>query len=242
MTSPNDFDRRLGAWLDDGPSHAPDRSIESALAHARAHPRRRDPLAVLRRDPMARGGLAGAMRPLPLVAVLGFILVAALGVATVGGFLGRPAVVPPPVTATPSPSSPSPTATPTGPAIPASSPAVVRVDLIDEIGGGAFVEITDQSGTMVDARSGQPSEAGDVISDIAVTNLPSDPNAVVLTWVGGPCDTRHVLTIGPDGRTMTMSADACQGDSLGVARVLVIRFDGPVPARDVTVTSQTSGG
>ena len=93
MTSPNDFDRRLGAWLDEGPGHAPERTIDAALAHARAHPRRRDPLAVLRRDPMSGNGFAGALRPLPLVAVLGLILVAALGVATVGGFFRQPAVV-----------------------------------------------------------------------------------------------------------------------------------------------------
>ncbi len=241
MTSSNDFDRRLGAWLDDGPGRAPDRAIESALAHARTNPRRRDPLAALRRDPMAGGGFTGSTRTLPLVAVLGLIIVAALGVATAGGFFRQPAVVSPPLTATPSPSAPSPAATPTGPALPASSPAVVRVDLMDEIGGAAFVEITDESGTMLDARSGQAAEAGEVIAGIGVANLPSDPNAVVLTWVGGPCDTRHVLTIGPDGRTMTMSADPCQGDSLGVTRVLVIRFDGPVPASDVTVTPQASG-
>ena len=177
MTSSNDFDRRLGAWLDEGPGHAPDRTIDAALAHARAHPRRRDTLAVLRRDPMSGNGFAGALRPLPLVAVLGLILVAAIGVATVGGFFGRPSVVPPPVTPTPSPTAPSPTATPTGPAVPASSPAVVRVDLIDDIGGGAFVEITDQSGTMVDARSGEQAEAAlEFTGDIGVTNLPGDPN------------------------------------------------------------------
>lgn len=241
MTSSNDFDRRLGAFLDDGPGHAPDRAIESALAHARAHPRRRDPLAALRRDPMAGGGLAGAMRPLPLVAVLGLILVAALGVATVGGFFRQPAVVPP-LPATPSPSAPSPTATPTAPAVPASSPAVIRVDLIDDIGGDAFVEITDESGTMLDARSGQAAEAAEFTGDIGATNLASDPNAVVLTWGGSPCDTRHVLTIAPDGRTMTVSRVACQGDALGIARVLVVRFDGPVPAADVIATLQTSGG
>ena len=242
MTSSNDFDRRLGAWLDEGPERAPDRTIDAAVAHAQAHPRRRDPLAVLRRDPMSGAGFAGTLRPLPLVAVLGLILVAAIGVATVGGFLRQPSVVPPPLTPTSSPTAQSPSATPSAPAVPASSPAVIRVDLVDEIGGAAFVEITDQSGTMVDARSGLVSEAGDVITDIAVTNLPSDPNAVVLTWVGGPCDTRHVLTIGPDGRTMTMSAEACQGDSLGVTRVLVIRFEGPVPASEVRTTLRTGGG
>jgi hypothetical protein len=244
MTSSNDFDRRLGAWLDEGPAHAPDRTVDAALAHARAHPRRRDPLAVLRRDPMSGGSVfAGALRPLPLVAVLGLILVAAIGVATVGGFFNRPSVVPPPVTPTASPITPSPAATPTGPAVPASSPAVVRVDLIDDIGGGAFVEITDQSGTMVDARSGQEAEAArEYTGDIGVTNLTGDPTAVVLTWGGSPCDTRHVLTIAPDGRTMTVSRAACQGDSLGMTRVLVVRFDGPVPASDVVATLQTSGG
>jgi hypothetical protein len=242
MTSSNDFDRRLDAWLDDGPRHAPERAIESALAHARAHPRRRDPLAAFRRDPMAGRGSAGAMRPLPLVAVLGLILIAAIGVATVGGSLGRPSVVTPPLTPTPSPSAPAPSATPTGPAIPASSPAVVRVDLIDDIGGAAFVEITDESGTMLDARSGQEAEAGEITGDIGVSNLATDPNAVVLIWVGSPCDTRHDLTIAPDGRTMTVSRAACQGDSLGIARVLVVRFDGPVPASEVVATLQTSGG
>ena len=242
MTSSNDFDHRLGAWLDEGPERAPDRTIEAALAHARAHPRRRDPLAILRRDPMSGAGFAGALRPLPLVAVLGLILVAAIGVATVGGFFSRPSVVPPPVTPTASPTAPLPSATPTGPAVPASSPAVVRVELIDDIGGGAFVEITDQSGTMVDARSGQQAEAGEIAGDIGVANLAGDPTAIVLTWVGSPCDTRHDLTIASDGRTMTISRPACQGDSLAIARVLVVRFDGPLPASEVVATLQTSGG
>ena len=243
MTSSNDFDRRLGAWLDEGPERAPDRTIDAAVAHAQAHPRRRDPLAVLRRDPMSGAGFAAGLRPLPLVAVLGLILVAAIGVATVGGFFSGPSVVPPPVTPTASPTAPLPSATPTGPAVPASSPAVVRVDLIDDIGGGAFVEITDQSGTMVDARSGQQAEAArESTGDIAVTNLAGDPTAVVLTWGGMPCDARHVLTIALGGRTMTLSKNACQGDTLGMTRVLVVRFDGPVPASEVVATLQTSGG
>jgi hypothetical protein len=164
-------------------------------------------------------------------------------VATVGGFFGRPSVVPPPLTPTASPTAPSPTATPTGPAVPASSPGVIRVDLIDDIGGGAFVEITDESGRMVDARSGQETEAArEFRGDIGVTNLPGDPAAVVLTWGGMPCDTRHELMIAADGRTMIVSRAACQGDTLGMTRVLVVRFDGPVPASEVVATLETSGG
>ena len=50
----HDLDRRLSDWIQDGPTGAPEHSIAAALGHARANPRRRDPLAVLRRDPMGR--------------------------------------------------------------------------------------------------------------------------------------------------------------------------------------------
>ena len=241
MTSSNDFDRRLGAWLDEGPSTPPTVDRVRPRSRSRASPPARSPRRppprpdgrwrVRRGDAAAPAGGRPGAHP-------------RRGARSRHGrrVLGQPSVVPPPLTATPSPSAPAPTATPTGPAVPASSPAVVRVDLIDDIGGGAFVEITDQSGTMVDARSGQQTEAGEIAGDIGVANLASDPTAVVLTWVGSPCDSRHVLTIAPDGRTVTVSRAACQGDSLAIARVLVVRFDGPVPASEVVATLETSGG
>ena len=74
-----------------------------------------------------------------------------------------------------------------------------------------------------------------------MANLPSDPASVVLTWVGCPSDTRHVLTIGPDGRTMTLDQPVCQGDTVGVARVLVLTFAGPVPAGEVHATVNPIG-
>lgn len=106
----NDFDRRLSDWLGDGPTSAPEQSIAAALDHARAHPRRRDPLAVLRRDPMgSSGGFGFGMRALPIVVAFGLLLVAALAVAFVGGlFDQRPVVVPPVTTPT---ASTAPTAT-----------------------------------------------------------------------------------------------------------------------------------
>ena len=57
MNASNDLDRRLDDLLADGPSIAPDRAIGAALDHARHHPRRRDPLGVMRRDPMASTGV-----------------------------------------------------------------------------------------------------------------------------------------------------------------------------------------
>jgi len=248
MSAPQDLDRRLDDWLQDGPGRAPERSIAAALEHAATHPRRRDPLAVLRRDPMGADGFGFGVAPRlgAMVAALGLLLVAALAVATVGGLWPRqPAVVPPLPSTSPTPSvAPSPTASPTtAPSpVPSASPATSRVDLVDDIGGHAFVEITDQSGTLVTARAGQPSEAGPASGDIGASNLAGDPKSIVLSWVGCPSDTPHVLTIAADGRTMTLDQPVCQGDTLGVDRVLVLTFDGPVPAGNVTASITHSGG
>ena len=56
MTTANEQDRRIAAWFEDTQGRVPERTIEAALAHARTHPRRRDPLAALRGDPMGSGG------------------------------------------------------------------------------------------------------------------------------------------------------------------------------------------
>jgi hypothetical protein len=247
MSAPHDLDRRLDDWLQDGPSRAPERSIAAALDHATAHPRRRDPLAVLRRDPMGSGGfVTAAPRWVPLVAALGLLLVAALAVATVGGlFPQQPVVVPPLPSTSPAPSvaaSASPAQTSATSPVPSASPATTRVDLVDDIGGHAYVEITDDSRTLVRARSGQPSEAGPATGDIGANNLASDPASIALSWVGCPSDTRHVLTIAADRRTMTLDQPVCQGDTLGVDRVLVLTFDSAVPATDVDVSIRHIGG
>ena len=118
----------------------------------------------------------------------------------------------------------------------------IRVDLVDDIGGRAYVEITDHSGTLVRARSGQSSEAGPATGDIGANNLAGDPASIVLSWVGCPSDTRHVLTIAADRRTMTLDQPVCQGDTLGVDRVLVLTFDSAVPAADVDVSIRHTGG
>jgi len=63
-----------------------------------------------------------------------------------------------------------------------------------------------------------------------------------LSWVGCPSDTGHVLTIAADRRTMTLDQPVCQGDTLGVDRVLVLTFDRAVPASGVNVTIRHTGG
>jgi hypothetical protein len=244
MNGPHDLDRHLDDWLADGPSHAPERTIAAALDHARAHPRRRDPFAALRRDPMGSTvfGAGRGLRALSMVAVLGLILVAAVAAAAVGGlFVQRPVVVPPPVpgpsaSATPSPAAPS--ATPTGPALPATFHVTLSVTAGNPISLGIF----DDSGTLASATSGTPNDGASVEDGVvSVANDPSDHDTIVLTWSGTPCDTSQTLNIGQDARTFAIERPACSGDLLPLDRVLRLTFDGPVSAASVTATITTVG-
>ncbi len=247
MNAHHDLERRLEAAFEDGPSRVPERSIEAALAHAHAHPRRRDPLAALRRDPMATQStrFAFAIQPLPLVAMLSLVLVAGLAIAGAGGFFDDRAVVVPPV-ATPS-SAPSPSPAPTAsasvsPSRSPSSPTVIAVDLIDNVGADASIDIIDRSGTLLGAVSGTPGDGTSVPDGmVAVTGLTTDPATVVLTWSGLPCNTTHQLTIAPDGLGMSIERPACQGDAMGIDHVLVLTFDRPVDAATVDATIRTTG-
>lgn len=239
MTAPNEQDRRIAAWFEDVHGRLPERTIEAALAHARSHPRRRDPFAALRRDPMGSGGFGFGrlIQPLPLVAALGLLLAAVFGGAAVGGWFDRDAAVVPPVA--PPVVSPVPSAAPSQSP---KAPTTIRVDLIEHVGADAFIEITDASSTMIGALSGDPGDGVDVGSDsVRVESDPDDPTIVVLTWGGMTCDTGHELTIEPDGRTMVLTRAACQGDTLGgVGHVLRLTFDAPVPATEFDVTLVTT--
>ncbi len=230
MTGSNDQDRRIAAWFEDVPSRVPERTIDAILAHARTHPRRRDRLAGLRRDPMGSGGsgFGRLIQPLPLVAALGLLVAAAVAGAAVGDwFRNDEAVVPPVVTPSPAPSQ---SATPT----PLKSPATTRVDLIEHLGDDAFVDVTDQSFTLLLAISGDPGDGVDVPpGEIRIESDPQDPKTVVLTWAGATCDTSHELVIAADARTLTLTRPTCEGDSLGgVGHVLKLSFDTTAPAAE----------
>jgi hypothetical protein len=249
MTASNDLDldRRLADLFADGPTGAPERTLVFALDHAAAHPRRRDVLLVLRRDPMRSPAFGGSMRVLPLVAALGLLVVFALGAAFVGGVFDRaPVVVPPPVVS-PSPTAVAgPSATPSGPATPAASPsptvAAIHVDLIEHVGQDASIDIGDGSGDLVSAASGDPGEGASVEEGkIQITADPADPRTLILRWTGMPCDTTHTLDIAPD-HSMTITRTACGGDTLPVDHVLRLTFSSPIDPATVTGSVVTTGG
>jgi hypothetical protein len=225
MTEFNEFDRLLGDWLHDGPNRAPDRPIELAVEHARAHPRRRDPLRFLRPDPMAAPfrGFGMSLRPVMILAMLGLLLAAIVAVG-VGGAAKDPLIVV---------SSASPSAS-----APPASPTEFVVDLTVPEGQPQTVLVIDGSALIVEASSGAPSGfAGATFPDTAVDVTNLDPTTLELGWSGLPCATDHTLTVEPDGRTMTLERPACENsDTVLVDRILVLRFSEPVSASDVTIS------
>jgi hypothetical protein len=244
MTPSNDLDRRLTDFLADGPSSATERSIEFALDHAAANPRRRDVLSVLRRDPMRSPTFTGPTRVLQLAAALAILVVAFAGGAFVGGVFNRaPVVVPPPIVS-PSPAAPSPTPTPAASPTAISSPSIaaIHVDLIEHQGQDASIDITDRSGDLVSAVSGDPGDGGSVEDGkVQVVADATDPKTLVATWTGMPCDTTHTLDIAPD-HTLTITRPSCGGDALPVDHALRLTFAAPIDPASVHGSVVTTAG
>jgi hypothetical protein len=228
MKTPDDLDRQLGEWLQEGPTRPPEAPLEGALQHATAHPRRRDPLRILRRDPMAARPAPLGLRPALVLVVLGLLLGVA-GALVVGSRGDR---VPSPGPSTP-PASPAPSAS----AAP-SAPALFHVAFIDEVGSGATIDIADASGKLVGARAAglderEPNPGAPSSGDVTVKNV--DAATLWISWVAGGCPDADTLDIDATGRTMTIRQPPfCGGDTLGVGRQLVLTFSGPIAAADVT--------
>jgi hypothetical protein len=227
MTLFDDFDRRLGQFLDEGPVRASDRPVDAALGYARAHPRRRDPLAPFRRDPMApRAAWSG--RPALVFAVVGLLVVAGAA-ALVGG--SRQPPIEPVVSASPSaPASPSPTVAPT--------PRTFSVEIVDSNQQTKTITVVDRSGLLQDVL---PWEAGDPAhpanGEVEVVQLPADEggglDGLVLYWIDFPCGDDYRLTVDEAARDLLLERASCGGDAMGVQYQVWLDFSEPVPATEV---------
>jgi len=237
-----DVERRLAAFLGDAPlGRAPERAVEVVLAHARANPRRRDVLAAVRRDPIDGWGpvigLGAGARLAPrmlLIASLGLLLVAAFAVASVGGVFDRPSLVPVPSTPPSGLPTVAPSPTPSQPLI-----ETIRVDLTERYGSDAFIEVTDESGTVASAVTGTPADGGSTDGERVVVTQGPSPDTVVLTWTGLGCETGHQLVIQPDGRSMTLFRTTCLGATFPRDLVLELTFKAPVDPAEVVITLET---
>lgn len=246
MTTMNDFDRRLAAFLDEGPTRAPERIVEGAVAYAGAHRRRRDPFVALRRDPMAprRPGL----RPALVFAVVALALAISAAVY-IGSQRPDRSLVPLPsgpiatdvAPSTPPSPSASPTASPTSSSTasptPVATPGSFTAELVDSNGLTATVEVTDESGLLTavsgfEADANRPQNA-----EIEVIPLPADEGAgeriLVVMWTELSCPGPHRLTIDETARQFVLEPEACEADAIGVDHQLVLDFSQPVPADEV---------
>jgi hypothetical protein len=231
MKTPDDIDRQLDEWLREGPTRPSDAPVEQAIQHARAHPRRPDPLGFLRRDPMAGRLTPLGLRPAFILAVVGLLVVAVAGALVVGSLRDNAPVIGP---SSPPPASVAPSVAPS------ASPTGFHLALKDEYDSGATVDIVDLSGTLVSARAAEigerePNPGAPTTGDVTVKNV--DATSLWIGWGAGACPDAHRLTIDASGRSISISQPPfCGGDTVGVGRQLVLTFSGPIAAADVAAT------
>jgi hypothetical protein len=229
MTGSNDLDRMLGTYLDEGPRRSPDRPVEAAIAHARAHPRRRDPLGFLRPDVMARRSSLVSPQ-LAWAALLVVLTLGAVAAIAIGSRPNTVPVVPPPTVI----ESPSPSAAPSEP--PASaSPRSFDIAVVDEHDIRHLIEVIDLSGTLV-AADGGPVFNEALAGDTLASNDPDVPGGVFVAWTYASCASPTTVTIDASGSLVTIERPRCTGDALGGNPLHVsLRFDGEVDAEALDV-------
>jgi hypothetical protein len=178
-------------------------------------------------------------------------LVLGIGAAVVlaaGLVLGRSTGAGTPATPDPSPVvTPGPSDRPSvpPPAKPTDPPqdGVTKVDLDIATDHDVAVIIRDETGKLIDARSGRASDGMSVRWYVLkVENV--DESTLRLTWVGFGADDDVDLYVGSNGGNlrlrMVQPGPPPQSDAVGFDRVLILRFDEPVDAADVQASIQDS--
>ena len=225
MTGSNDLDRMLASYLEEGPRRAPDRAMDAALTFAAAHPRRRDPLLVLKPDVMARRSSMFS----PQLAWVALVAVLALGAVAAFAIGSRPSqqpVVPPSVVESPSPSAP-PSASP--------SPQTFSVVVTDEHEIDHPVDVIDESGRLVAVDPG-PAYTGPEIGDAAASTDAESDSRLFVTWAFTGCNDPTSITVDQTALIVLVERPVCQGDAIGGnPHQVTLTFEGPVDASAIDV-------
>lgn len=149
---------------------------------------------------------------------------------------GAPASPSPNPSAKPSPSAP---ASPAPSEQPSGTPGTGVVELDVATDHDVTVVIDDRGGAIVKAATGR---AGDGMSvrwgNYEVVNV--DADTIRVTWVGLPRDEQIKLVVSEAGDGYALAfeqaAPPANSDATGHDRVLVLDFESPVNAEDVTVS------
>jgi hypothetical protein len=172
---------------------------------------------------------------LALVAVVGIaaaVSVLRIGGATAAAPTGRPSAAPS--------LSPAPTPTIAPSKAPSATPQSVpgSVDLENATDHDVSILIHDQTGDVVDAESGKPGDGMSVGWHKAIVEN-VDATSIRVTWIGLPGD--DVADLGISGAagayalTLVQAGPLPQSDAMGEDRILILTFDAPVSAGDVSV-------
>jgi hypothetical protein len=155
------------------------------------------------------------------------------GLVAIGIALAACAVVDVPP---PSP-SPMPTAATPGSGGPIGSGGPFHVVLAQASGDDVTIDVTDESGTLLDAASGTPGEGASVEPyTVDATNV--DATTIRLTWVDGPCDSASTLTIDATASRLLLVQPECAGDAVAFDRVLELWFSRAVDADALEISLQ----
>lgn len=180
-----------------------------------------------------RGQAAIAATALALIAIVG-ISAAVLATRPAGGPVhvptDRPGATPAAPVATPTPTSEAPSPDPS--ARPGS------VDLDNATGHRVSILIHGETDDLVGAASGKPGDGMSVGWHKAIVEN-VDENTIALTWVGLPRNDIADLDIsrvnGGYAFTIVQAGPMPYSDAMGEDRVLVLTFDAPVSAGDISV-------
>lgn len=134
------------------------------------------------------------------------------------------------------PASPRPTVAPTPPVEHPPIEGDLTVDLANQTGHVITATVRDETGTLVDAQSGNPGSGMSVFwHDIAVHNL--DARTIRVTWVGLALDDKiHVAIAFKRDKYLidiVQTGPVPNADASGFDRELILRFTQPVVADEV---------
>jgi hypothetical protein len=103
------------------------------------------------------------------------------------------------------------------------------------------VVLGDQTGLVMRIEPGPPVAS---VPDTAVRGDPADPNAFVVTWLGGPCESDTALSLARSGARYALRLDVHQGfgscPAVGIERNLYVRTSAPISADLIDLSGKES--
>ena len=113
----------------------------------------------------------------------------------------------------------------------------IKVDLITATNDNVYVDVVDQSGKLVSARSGQPGDGASVANGtIKVENI--DPQTLRFTWTDIPGDNALALYIDKAATHFVLVQPEHAGDTIPFDRILILKFSQPISAKSIEAVLQ----